>query len=145
MDGYKDLNDNLPDIKNLCKVFMDNLEKKIKDDSFFVESLVKNGEGKLKLLQEVDKEAHEMMNQDLMIMRNEVKTYHEAIMKIKAIFDSQCDPVRGFLEESRQLKDTIFKDVIESKKKLSDEVTRYKKLNDLRMKSMHLPTFDHQN
>lgn len=53
---------------------MNDLETKVQEDTIFIEGLIRNGESKCKLLQEVDKETFDMMKKDLVLMKNEILT-----------------------------------------------------------------------
>ena len=142
LDNIKGLTDNLPDVRVLCQKFMQDQEKKVTEDTIFIENLVTNSEAKCKILQECDKESFDIMKKDLTLMKNEVKTQHEVIMKIKGIFDGQCAPVSNFQEETMKIKQTQFKQLEDSKEKLSNEIHRYRELNSLRLKTMNIPQFE---
>ena len=141
-DRYHELNQNQPDVKAQCEKFMNGLEKSLKEDTQFIETLIREGEGRQKLQIEMDGECNELNKKDQALMKDEIKTLHEVIVKIKTVFEGQCEPVSNFVRETQTLKETLFKEIMESKCKLMDEVDRYKQLNELRLKTMNLPSYE---
>jgi hypothetical protein len=74
LNGLTEMTENLPDVRKMCQKFMGDLETKVQEDTVFIEGLIRNGESKCKLLQEVDKETFDMMKKDLVLMKNEILT-----------------------------------------------------------------------